>query len=92
MIKQATEIPRRKHLEHCSKRTIRSIQSCPVVDALNKSPHGGLWGVRCELREGLAILHGEVASFYFKQMAQEIAMKVPGVELVVNKLEVSSYE
>lgn len=63
---------------------------CPVTEALHRSPHIFMRRVRCELREGLVILHGELASYYQKQMAQEMAMRVPGVELVVNKIEVKT--
>lgn len=61
---------------------------CHVREALRESPHGGLCWVKCELKEGMTILHGQVSSFYLKQMAQELAKKVDGVELVVNRIEV----
>lgn len=62
---------------------------CLVREAIRQSAHGGLSWVECELKEGMAILHGKVSSFYLKQMAQELAKKVDGVQLVVNRVEVA---
>lgn len=38
--------------------------------------------------EGMLILTGEAGSYYHKQMAQECAWLVPGVERVVNRVTV----
>lgn len=61
---------------------------CPVTDALRNSARGGMWCVKCEFREGLAILYGKVTSYYLKQLAQETAKSVEGVELVINRVDV----
>lgn len=42
----------------------------------------------CDMREGILFLCGNVSSFYTKQLAQEIARKVNGVNLIVNRLRV----
>jgi osmotically-inducible protein OsmY len=48
----------------------------------------GLLSVTCEHHEGMLVLRGCVPSYYLKQLAQEVASKVPGVKLVVNALTV----
>ena len=63
-------------------------QVCPANRALRRSPKLGLAHVSCELREGMAILHGKVSSFYLKQVAQELVKKVDEVQLVVNQIRV----
>ena len=63
-------------------------QSCPANRALRRSPKLGLAHVSCELREGMAILHGKVSSFYLKQVAQELVKKVDEVKMVVNQISV----
>lgn len=44
--------------------------------------------VRCECKDGLAVLTGRTKSFYQKQVAQVIASKVAGVARVENLIEV----
>jgi osmotically-inducible protein OsmY len=56
--------------------------------ALATSSYADLAQVRCELREGMVLLQGRVATYYLKQMAQEIVKHAAGVELVVNRVEV----
>ncbi len=70
----------------------RDSPSCPVTDALRSSRYTGLTRVQCEFRAGQATLQGEVSSFYLKQLAQEIAKRVQGVEVVQNRLTVSLAE
>jgi osmotically-inducible protein OsmY len=42
--------------------------------------------VKCEFKEGMLLVRGEVGSYYAKQLAQEFARQIPGVEQVVNHL------
>jgi osmotically-inducible protein OsmY len=44
-----------------------------------------LW---CEFENGRLVLHGQVPSFYFKQLAQEAVANLDGVRQVVNEIEV----
>jgi len=44
--------------------------------------------VRCECREGRFVLAGRVSSYYLKQVAQSLVFGLPGVELLVNRIEV----
>ena len=62
--------------------------SCRVMAALQQSPYGSLRRVRCEMHEGMAVLHGKVPTFYLKQLAQELVKKIDTVELVVNRIHV----
>jgi len=68
----------------------KSVNDCPVRTALHHNALRGLAHVSCELREGMAILHGKVSTFYLKQLAQEVVKKVDGVELVVNRVDVGN--
>lgn len=44
--------------------------------------------VRCDFKEGMLLIRGEVGSYYAKQLAQEYARQIPGVEQVANHLTV----
>ena len=44
--------------------------------------------VHCDHCEGVVVLRGRVHSFHEKQMVQELARKVDGVKIVVNRLVV----
>lgn len=44
--------------------------------------------IEWRLEEGTLVLRGRVTSFYQKQMAQTAARRLPGVERIVNELEV----
>lgn len=59
---------------------------CPVMAVLRGAAHGGLRDVKCEVREGTAVLQGRVQTFYLKQLAQELVKNVETVERVVNQL------
>ncbi len=44
--------------------------------------------VTCELSDGVLILHGQVPTFFQKQLAQEAVFDLDGVTQVVNQIEV----
>ena len=44
--------------------------------------------VQCEYKEGMLLIRGKVGSYYTKQLAQEYARQIPGVEQVSNTLTV----
>jgi len=44
--------------------------------------------VDCEVEENVLVLTGKLKSFYLKQVAQTVAMKIPGVASVRNLIEV----
>jgi hypothetical protein len=52
------------------------------------SPYVALRRLRCEYRGGVLVLHGRVASYYLKQLAQEVVRRLAGVEEIANHVEV----
>jgi osmotically-inducible protein OsmY len=70
---------------------VSSVRLDPARQAesrLRDSSYVGLRKVRCDFHEGVLTLRGRVPSFYTKQLAQSLAACVPGVEEVVNRIEV----
>ena len=65
---------------------------CPVtVDAqrrIETAHHRSLRMVRCEHRDGVLVLSGQVPSYHHKQIAQECVRAVPGVQVIKNLLQV----
>ncbi len=59
---------------------------CHAITELGYPEHSS---VRCESDGSTVTLKGKLSSFYLLQIAQVIAMEVPGVRAVVNKIEVS---
>ena len=59
-----------------------------VEKRLRESCYFVLRSVACEYHEGVLILRGRAPSFYLKQIAQTLAGKVDGVEIVINRLVV----
>lgn len=45
--------------------------------------------IQCECHEARLVLAGRVHSYYLKQVAQTLALGVPGVDQVVNRIEVA---
>jgi osmotically-inducible protein OsmY len=60
-----------------------------LLHALNESPYLSRRNLRFETSEGRVVLHGTVASYYQKQMAQEAIRRVEGVAEIHNQLEVA---
>ena len=52
------------------------------------SPYAELRRMGFEYRDGVLTLRGVVKSFYLKQLAQALAMKMEGVDVVNNRLVV----
>lgn len=59
-----------------------------AVASLRNSGYAPLGSLTCEFCDGTLILSGCVPSFFLKQMAQEVAMRTPGVDRVKNDLRV----
>jgi osmotically-inducible protein OsmY len=59
-----------------------------VRSALAQTRHGWLLRVVVVSEGGRVVLQGKVPSYYLKQVAQTIAMAVPGVEVLRNELRV----
>lgn len=60
-----------------------------VNSALTASPYLEATRLRIEAEQGAVSLHGEVGTFFEKQMAQEVIRRLDGVERIVNQLQVS---
>lgn len=56
---------------------------------LRAVPYASSRLLRCEYRQGLLILRGQVESYYEKQLAQEAVAGLEGVSQVVNEIEVT---
>ena len=48
-----------------------------------------LTGITCEAEHSTIYLSGLLRSYYLKQVAQTISLKVPGVRHVVNDIEIA---
>jgi osmotically-inducible protein OsmY len=59
-----------------------------VSSALSQNPYVPSRNLRFETSDGRVTLHGQVSSWYQKQMAQETLLRVEGVDGVENRLEV----
>jgi osmotically-inducible protein OsmY len=47
--------------------------------------------ITCAAEDGMIVLGGSVRSFYLKQVAQEVARRVPGVRQVDNTVRVDEH-
>ncbi len=61
-----------------------------VEDRLFSSGYLSLRDVSCIASDDVAYLDGRLPSYYLKQLAQEIAARVDGVRVVINKIEVKA--
>jgi hypothetical protein len=55
---------------------------------LRASGHRPLWSLRCEVRGGVVVLSGVLPSFYLKQMAQTVLLRLEQLREVRNLVEV----
>lgn len=60
-----------------------------IGSALETNPYLSGRKLRFEAQEGRITLNGVVASYFQKQMAQEVIKRVEGVEQIENRLEVT---
>ena len=64
-----------------------------VVDSargrLSRSCYRQIRQVTCRYHEGVLFLHGQLSSYYLKQIAQETVRDLEGVEEIVNYIEVA---
>ena len=63
-------------LEFCLRRRFRD------------SPYAALHRVQCDCQNGAVMLRGRVASFFLKQLAQELVRNAAGVKSVTNRIDV----
>jgi hypothetical protein len=55
---------------------------------LRSSGYAGLRRLRCEVRDAAIIVHGVVPSYYLKQVAQAVILRLDGIRSVTNLVEV----
>ena len=60
-----------------------------IRHSLAKLGYAQLNGIECKASGDQLLLTGELDSFYLKQVAQSVAIKVPGVRNVHNQIRVS---
>lgn len=66
-----------------------SIRSA-ALEAIRSTYYRPLWNLSCEVSEGVISLLGTVPSFYLKQLAQELVLKLGCVSGVVNLVNVQA--
>jgi hypothetical protein len=71
---------------HCE--CVRHDTSLLVAERFRKSGYRPLRSIDCNVCGAIARLTGTVPSFYLRQVAQEITVNTPGVELVENEIQV----
>jgi osmotically-inducible protein OsmY len=73
-------------------RTERPSRRTPITavarSRLARTGYQALRAVGCDYRAGVLLLNGRVPSYYHKQLAQEAVRTVPGVEEILNRIEV----
>jgi osmotically-inducible protein OsmY len=72
----------------------RSLQDLHLAERVERALHGtgyrSLRDIEISVQARLVTLRGRVPSYYLKQLAQTIALAVPGTKQVRNSLEVLS--
>jgi hypothetical protein len=59
-----------------------------AVKALELSGYSALRRLRCEVSEAVVVVHGVVPSWFLKQMAQVLLLRLDGVRGVANRVSV----
>ncbi len=57
---------------------------------LRRNGHVATQDISCSYHEGVLLLRGRVPTYYLKQVAQTVVMRVDGVEQVDNRIEVGT--
>lgn len=61
-----------------------------VENSLARLGYMQLRAVRCHAQKATVRLSGNLSSYHLKQIAQTVAIRVPGVYQVINEIEVNS--
>jgi osmotically-inducible protein OsmY len=78
-----------------SKRTVRSdiehsqAKARIAQQRILSSSYAEVRCVRCEVRDGVLYLRGQVTSFYLKQMSQETIRSIEGIDAIYNCVQVN---
>jgi hypothetical protein len=67
--------------------TVTSVEEW-AVERLRTSAYSALRSLSCQYQGGALVLHGKLASYYLKQLAQVIVAQVAGIERIENQIEV----
>jgi hypothetical protein len=59
-----------------------------ALRVLQSSSYAALRQLRCEVTEAVIIIHGVLPSYYLKQVAQALILRLDGVRSVTNLVEV----
>jgi hypothetical protein len=62
--------------------------SAAAAARLRSCGHRPLWSLRCEVRGGVVFLSGVLPTFYLKQLAQTVLLRLEEVRGVKNLVEV----
>ncbi len=57
---------------------------------LNESPYAAMRCLNCEFHQGTLTLRGTVPTFYIRQVAHSLSLKVPGVVAVDDRITVDN--
>ncbi len=55
---------------------------------LHSKPYQALKNVSCDWRDGVLVLRGRLPSYYLKQVAQEVVVRLDGVGAIDNQIHV----
>jgi osmotically-inducible protein OsmY len=61
-----------------------------VESQLRRNSYVALKNISCAFQDGVVTLRGCLPSYYLKQMAQTAVARVPGVDRIVNQIDVVS--
>lgn len=84
----ASPTPHSIRLADDNAKGIRTASKVSLASLLDGQAHPALVNVTCDLSGSKLTLEGDVPTFYLKQLAQEAAVRVQGVEKVENRIEV----
>ena len=59
-----------------------------VRECLQTASYAPVRDVACDYNDGVLVLHGQVPTFFQKQLAQEAVLHLEGIAKVVNEVEV----
>jgi osmotically-inducible protein OsmY len=66
--------------------------ACAVTEQaqarLHQSSHPAVRRISCACENGVLVLHGKLATYFHKQVAQETVADLEGVRLIQNQIEV----
>lgn len=59
-----------------------------ALKLLQSSSYAPLRRIQCDVRQAVVILHGDVSSYFLKQMAQTFIQRLHGIQSVTNLVQV----